>query len=346
MSEFCFEYEQTPWEAMLDTVHPGDTMSAARFLALLEGEDDASVEEAFRILEKKNVRLEVLALPRDYGSGETEKRLRREEMLVQSGKLMENLPETDPLRLYLEELAATPAAGDEELLARQYLDGDTDVQQQLISVTIGRAVEASMQMTGRGVLLLDLIQEASLGLWQGILHYRGGCFDDHIRWWIDQYLAYAVTMQARNSGVGQKLRKALEDYRGADRKLLIQLGRNPTLEEIAQELRISREDAEIYSQMLLNARAVEKVSAQPEENREEEDQAVENTAYFQSRQRVMEMLSTLNEAEAQVLTLRFGLEGGMPLSPQEIGQKMDLTADEVVKMEAEALQKLRKADKE
>lgn len=346
MNEFCFEYEQTPWEAVLDTLHPGDSVSAVRLLALLEGEDESAVEDAFRMLEQKHIRLDIDMLPRDYGSGETEKRLRREEMLVQSGKLMENLSETDPLRLYLQELAETPAVGDEQLLAQRYLDGEAEVEQQLINVTISRAVEASTEMTGRGVLLLDLIQEASLGLWQGVLQYRGGAFDSHIQWWIRQYLAYAVLIQARNNGVGQKLRKALEDYREADRKLLIQLGRNPTLEEIAQELRISLEEAEVYSQMLLNARTVEKAKAQPEEDPEEENRAVEDTAYFQSRQRVLEMLSTLSELEAQVLTMRFGLEGGMPLSPQEIGQKLNLTADDVVNMEANALQKLRKEDKE
>ena len=74
---------------------------------------------------------------------------------------------------------------------------------------------------------------------------------------------------------------------------------------------------------------------------EEEDQAVENTAYFQSRQRIMEMLSVLSAQEAELLTLRFGLEGGMPLSPEETGRKLHLTPEEVVAQEAAALAKLR-----
>jgi len=208
-------------------------------------------------------------------------------------------------------------------------------------VTISRAVSAAKNMTGRGVLLLDLIQEASLGLWEAILRYEGGDFEQHADWWIHQYLAKAVTLQARQSGVGSKMRKALEDFRTADKHLLTQLGRNPTMEEIALELRISPEDAEIYQDMLRAARTMERARQPQKEQEPEDDQAVENTAYFQSRQRIMEMLSTLTEQQAQVLTLRFGLEGGQPCTPQEVGVKLNLTADQVVEIEAAALQVLR-----
>lgn len=337
MNEFCFE--QTPWEATLDTLH--STISAARFLTLLEGEEEAAVEEALQDLEERHVALDISNLHADYGTGETEKRLRREEMLVRSGKLLENLEESDPLRLYLEEIAGVPAAGDPQLLAQQYLAGDESVVSRLVNVTISRAIALAQEMTGRGVLLLDLIQEASLGLWQGILHYSGGDFDAHIDWWIRQYLAKIVTMQARAGGVGQKMRKALEDYRAVDKRLLTQLGRNPTLEEIALELQVSPEEAEVYEQMLSTARAVAKAKEPVREQEPEDDQAVENTAYFQSRQRILDMLSTLSEQEAKVLTLRFGLEGGLPCTPQETGKQLGLTAEQVVSLEAAALEKLR-----
>lgn len=342
MNEFCFEYEQPPWEATLDTMRPGETLSAVRLLTLLEGETESAVEEAFQIMQQKRISLDVRELPEDFGAGETEKRLRLEKALAGSGRLMENLPETDPLLLYLKELSEVPAAGDAQLLAQEYLDGNEKVIQQLVNLTIGLAVSASEEMTGRGVLLLDLIQEASLGLWQGILSYRGGEFNGHIRWWIHQYLSKAVTLQARNSGVGQKMRRGLERYRAADRKLLTELGRNPTLEEIAVELQVSVEEAEVYADMLRSAQAIEKVRRQPEENMEEENRAVEDTAYFQSRQRILDMLSTLQDTEAKVLTFRFGLEGGLPCTPQETADRLGLTTDDVIRIEAEALQKLRK----
>lgn len=340
MNDFVFEFERAPWELAFDKLHRGDAISAARFLTLLEGEEETAVEDALMELEQKGVTLRISDLPKNYGAGETEKRLRLEETLAKTGKLLQNLEENDPLALYLREISGVPAAGDSQLLAQRFLDGE-DTQQQLVNVSISRAVSAAETMTGYGVLLLDLIQEASMGLWQGILNYTGGDFDSHIDWWIDQYLAKAVTLQARENGVGQKMRKALEDYRAVDKRLLTQLGRNPTLEEIALEMGVSPEDAEVYQEMLRTASILEKAKQPTQEPRPEDEQAVEDTAYFQSRQRVGELLSTLTEQEAQVLNLRFGLEGGLPATPQETASKLGITADAVVQIETEALKKLR-----
>ena len=338
MNDLTFEFERSAWELAFDKLRRGDTISAVRLLTLLEGEEET--EDALLELEEKGVALSVAELPKSYGSGETEKRLRLEETLVKTGKLLESLEESDPLALYLQEIAGVPAAGDPQLLAQRYLDGE-DVSQLLVNVSLSRAVTAAESMTGYGVLLLDLIQEAGMGLWQGILHYTGGDFDSHIDWWIAQYLAKAVTLQARESGVGQKMRKALEDYRAADKRLLTDLGRNPTLEEIALEMGISPEEAEVYGEMLRTARTLEKAKKPPQEPQPEDQQAVEDTAYFQSRQRIGELLSTLTAQEAEILNLRFGLEGGLPATPQETAAKLGITADEVIRLETEALRKLR-----
>ena len=342
MNRFSFEFEQSPWEATAALLRSGDTLSAVRFLTLLEGEEESFVEEAFADMEGMGISLSIEELPRDYGCGETEKRLRREEHLVKKGNLLLDLEENDPLRLYLEELAGVPAAGDAQLLAQQYLDGDSQVVQMLVNLCITRVIEAAKTMTGRGVLLLDLIQEGSLGLWQGILNYTGGEFEPHIDWWIRQYLAKAVTLQARENGVGMKMRKALEAYREADKRLLTQLGRNPTVEEIALDMQISPEDAEVYQDMLRTAQLMEQVKKPRQTDEIEDERAVEDTAYFQSRQRIQEMLSELTQQEAAVLTLRFGLEDGQPCTPQQVGTRLDLTAEQVVALEAAALAKLRK----
>ena len=112
-----FTFEENPWGAFLDTLRPGTSITASRLLALLEGEGEDALEEAFRELEDRNITLTVEDLPRDYGSGRTEQRLRLEEKLVKTGRILPNLEENDPLRLYLEELAGTPVAGDPQLLA-------------------------------------------------------------------------------------------------------------------------------------------------------------------------------------------------------------------------------------
>ena len=160
-------------------------------------------------------------------------------------------------------------------------------------------------------------------------------------WWIRQYMAREITLQARAGGVGQKMRQAAEDYRAVDERLLTELGRNPTVAEIAEGLHMTQEETLAVRDLLENMRIVQKAHAEPQQETEEDDQAVEDTAYYQSRQRVNDMLSGLNPEEAQLLTLRFGLEGGKPLTPEEAGRKLGLTPSEVVAKEAAALAKLR-----
>ena len=342
MMEFTFE--QSPWEQALEALQPGAEMNILTLLSLLEEEDEDAALEALDAMEEKGVALSVRDLPNLPTGGNMALRLRQEAQLVASGKLLTGLEENDPLRLYLEELAATPAAGDIDLLALQYLEGDEDAAQKLVTLSLSRVVELATELAGKNVLLLDLIQEGSMGLWQGILHYAGGAFEPHRDWWIRQYLHRAVFLQARSGDLGQKLRMGMEDYRDMDQKLLSELGRNPTLEEIAEAMHVTAEEAAVYADMLNMAKARRQVddAMEPKEPEPEDDQAVEDTAYFQMRQRIMELLSVLTPEDAKLLTLRFGLEGGLPMSPEETGKKLGLTSQEVVQREAQALMKLRK----
>ena len=341
MNEFVFD--SPAWMSVLETIEEGSTFSAVRFLTLMEGEDEASFEDALLCLEQRDILLDVSDLPKLGAVGEAAVRLRREEQLAQSGDLLQNLEETDPLRLYLEELAQMPACGDLELLSQRLLDGDKAVTQSITNLMLSRVVSRSCEMTGRGVLLLDLIQEGSLGLWQAILNYKGGNLEEICDCRICWDLARAVTMQARSSGVGQKLRSAMEDYRAVDERLLSELGRNPTLEEIAESMHMSVEETAAVAKNLEAARllAQAKQPVQPEQEDPEENQAVEDTAYFQMRQRIADLLSELNEQEKKLLTLRFGLEGGKPLTAEQVGARLGMTPEEAVRMEAAVLSKLR-----
>jgi len=341
-----FTFEDTPWEQTLAALNSGDTINALELLTLLEEADEDAALDVLDALEQKGIALSLENLPNLPTGGNMALRLRQEAQLVASGKLLMSLPETDPLRLYLEELAATPAAGDADILAQQYLDGDEDAAQMLVTISLSRVVELASELAGQNVLLLDLVQEGSMGLWQGILNYTGGDFSNHRDWWIKQYLHRAVFLQARSGDLGQKLRQGMEDYRDMDQKLLSELGRNPTLEEIAEAMHVTAEEASVYENMLTMAKVRQQVddAMEPKQEKaeEEEDQAVEDTAYFQMRQRILELLSTLSEEDAKLLTLRFGLEGGLPLSPEEAGKKLGMTAQEVVAREANALAKLRR----
>ena len=344
MNNLDITFEASPWESFLMTKGMGQTVSAVTVLSLLEGDDEQQLEDALQDLETGCMILDISGLPKTGGSGEAALRLRREAELAQKGLDPSALEESDPLRLYLEEIAATPASGDENLLAASCAKGDERAMEQLTNLGLSRVIQLAEEHTGYGVLLLDLIQEGSLGLWQGICNYRRGDYAAHRDRWIRFYLAKAVTLQARQSGVGQKMRTALEDYRSVDERLLGELGRNPTLEEIALELHMGVEEADAVRKMLEDARILAKVKTPPvdeEEEKEAQEQSVEDTALFQMRQRISDLLSGLPEEDQKLLTLRFGLEGGKPLTPAETGERLGLTPEEVVAKEAAALSKLR-----
>ena len=346
MNTLDFSFEKTPWELYLDAARPGSSLSALRFLALLESENDDALEDAVAALEEKQISLDVSDLPMEAGSGDTAVRLRREQELAKTGTYLQDLEENDPLRLYLEELASIPACGDVDVLAVELANHPTDsTRLALVNLSLSRVVELAGEYTGRGVLLLDLVQEGSLGLWQAVNRYAGGDFAAHRDWFIRQYLAKAVIFQARESGICRKMRQAVEDYRAVDERLLMELGRNPTMEEIAEGMHVTLEEAMMAADMLDAASMLSRVKAEAEapEQTPEDSQAVEDTAYFQLRQRIHELLSALPAEDCRLLTLRFGLEGGLPLSPADTGKVLGLTPEEVVAKEAAALAMLRKA---
>lgn len=327
----------------MHTKQMGDTVSAAQLLTLLEGEEEDAVEEALAALETACMILDVSDLP-CTNTGEAAVRLRQEQSLTQKGLDPQALEPGDPLRLYLEEVAAMEQDGDQETLARESAMGKESARQRLTELGLPRVIELAAGHTGHGVLLLDLIQEGSLGLWHGVQTYGGGDYPAHRDKWIRFYLAKAITLQARANGMGQKMRMAMEDYRAVDERLLGELGRNPTLEEMAESLHMTLEETENVRKTLESARILAQAKRPPveeEEEKEAEEQAVEDTAYFQMRQRIADLLSGLPEEDAKVLTLRFGLEGGLPLSPEDTGRRLGLTPEEVVAKEAAALAKLR-----
>lgn len=341
MSNLEFTFEESVLDLFPEAPMSG-FVSAVRFLAVMEERSEEAVEDALLELENSGIVLDISDLPKTSGIGEAAVRLRREVELVKTNTLLTALEENDPLRLYLEELASIPACGDAQLLAQECAAGKA-VQEQLLNATLSRVVETAKELTGNGVLLLDLIQEGSLGLWQAIVNFEGGDFESYADRWIRGSMAKLITMQARANGVGQKMRQALEDYKAVDERLLSELGRNATIEEIAEQMHMSAEEAGLVKSMLDNARLVSRAKAEnePEEDPEEEEKHVEDTALFQMRQRIADLLADLPEEDATLLTLRFGLEGGRPLTPEETGRKLNLTPEEVVTKEAAALMKLR-----
>ena len=341
MNDFVFE--QAPWEAYLRSCKNGSVISGWNLISMLEDEEDNAVEDAFSILTVKKLQLDLSGLPQMSAGSNTAQRLQQEREYVTGGLKTALMEETDPLRLYLEEIAAAPACGDEKLLAEQLSSGDQRAAQRLTELGLSRVVEIAAEYAGQAVLLLDLIQEGNIGLWEAISGYQGGDYaaqrDEAIR----SSVLKAIVLQARSNGISQKMKKALQDYRAADQHLLTKLGRNPGLEEIAQEMHISLEQAQTIEKTMADILLLQKAEklAAPKEETAEDELPVEDTAYFQMRQRISEMLSVLDEQEARILTMRFGLEKGLPMSAEEVAKALGITTAAVTACETAALSKLR-----
>lgn len=324
MNEFILDEAFSPWEMALSRLKAGDIMSAARFLALMEQDEMVDAELAAQELEEKGVGLDISDLPRIAGSSRSDERAELEGRLYREGKLMENLEDRDPLYQLLEDMGKTDFAAD---------PGEA-----LIRTHFPRVYEIAGEFLDRGVLLVDLLQEGSLAVWKAFA--QEAAVDEAIR----QAMARAVTLQAHANGVGGYMAQSAQRYRQADRALLTRLGRNPVEEEIAQEMGVSPQEAAAIGKMLREAESMERIRRENEPPREDPDDenAVEDTAYFQSRQRIDEMLSGLSSEDAKILTLRFGLDGKPPRTAQQVGRELNMTVDEVTAREAGALASLRK----
>lgn len=345
MNFMDFTFEE-PGRDLLSQYGPGESLPVSGLLTAMDGQSMEDLETVLDALEQKGVTVSLEDLPAYTADSETALRLRREAQLVQQGKLLESLEENDPLRLYLQELAARPVCGDlvaYSLELKQAQDPQDPIYTRVMDLCLSRVVELAGTFAGKGVLMLDLIQEGSMYLWQRLLSYDGQDIEQYRDAAICGGMTRAVVLQAHFAGVGQHLRQTMEDYRSVDERLLMELGRNPTLEEIAQAMHLTPEQAAVVENMVKNARELNRAK-HPEDSQQlpqEEEQAVEDTAYFQMRQRIAELLSALDERSAKLLTLRYGLEGGAPLDPAQTGRQLGMTPEEVVAAEAAALSKLR-----
>lgn len=341
MSEFLFD--QSPWEAYLNSCRSGTSVSAWNLISMLENEDDEAVEDAFALLADRQLELDVSTLPSLEAGGQTAQRLKQEAEYVRGGLRTSDMEESDPLRLYLEEIAGTPAFGDDRLLSEQLLSGDGRAAERLANLGLSRVIEIACEQAGKMVLLMDLIQEGNIGLWEAIQSYSGGNYDAHRDRLIRNAIYKAMVLQARSNGVSQKMRQSLQRYQSADEALLAELGRNPTLEEIAARMNISPEQAQTIQKTMADILLLQQAEklTQPKEETPEDELAVEDTAYFQMRQRISDLLSQLDDKDAQILTMRFGLDKGLPMSAEEVGKALGLTVGEVSAREAAALAKLR-----
>ncbi|MDK2807912.1 MAG: polymerase primary sigma factor [Clostridiales bacterium] len=259
----------------------------------------------------------------------------------------------DPVRMYLKEIGKVPLLNaDEEIeLAKRMEEGDAEAKKRLAEANLRLVVSIAKRYVGRGMLFLDLIQEGNLGLIKAVEKFdytKGYKFSTYATWWIRQAITRAIADQARTIRIPVHMVETINKLIRVQRQLLQELGREPSLEEIAAQMNMPLE----------RVREIQKISQEPVSLEtpigEEEDSHLgdfiqddnvpvpsDAAAFTLLKEQLVEVLGTLTEREQKVLRLRFGLDDGRARTLEEVGKEFNVTRERIRQIEAKALRKLR-----
>ena len=259
----------------------------------------------------------------------------------------------DPVRMYLREIGRIPLLTfDQELdLAKRILKGDEEAKQKLAESNLRLVVSIAKKYVGRGMLFLDLIQEGNMGLIKAVEKFdytKGFKFSTYATWWIRQAITRAIADQARTIRIPVHMVETINKLIRTSRHLLQQLGREPTPEEIAQEMEIPVEKVMEIQKIAQDPVSLETPIGEEDDSHlgdfiQDEDSPApqDSAAYTMLKEQLEEVMNTLTPREAKVLKLRFGLEDGKARTLEEVGREFDVTRERIRQIEAKALRKLR-----
>ena len=259
----------------------------------------------------------------------------------------------DPVRMYLKEIGKVPLLSpDEEIeLAKKIELGDEEAKKKLAESNLRLVVSIAKRYAGRGMQLLDLIQEGNLGLIKAVekFDYRKGYkFSTYATWWIRQAITRAIADQARTIRIPVHIVETINRLVRTQRQLVQKLGREATPEELAKELDMPVERVREIMKISQDPVSLETPIGEEEDSHLGDfiqDNNVEVPAdaatYTLLHEQRMDVLSTLTEREQKVLRLRFGLDDGRPRTLEEVGRQFNVTRERIRQIEAKALRKLR-----
>ena len=310
------------------------------------------MEKVFEILELKKVDVRMNDVP-----DEDEDIILDDEDEIDIEKIDLSVPDgiglDDPVRMYLKEIGKVPLlSADEEIeYAKRMEEGDEEAKKRLAEANLRLVVSIAKRYVGRGMQFLDLIQEGNLGLIKAVEKYdyrKGFKFSTYATWWIRQAITRAIADQARTIRIPVHMVETINKLVRVQRQLLQELGREPSPEEIADNMDIPVE----------RVREIQKISQEPVSLEtpigEEEDSHLgdfiqddnvpvkaEAVAYTLLKEQLVEVLGTLTEREQKVLRLRFGMDDGRARTLEEVGKEFNVTRERIRQIEAKALRKLR-----
>jgi len=264
----------------------------------------------------------------------------------------------DALDLYLKEIGSIPllTAEQEIDLARRILNGDTDARKTMIVSNLKLVVNIAKRYIGRGVELTDLIEEGNLGLMTAVDKFdpeRGNKFSTYASWWIRQAISRSIADQGRTIRLPVHVIDLVNKWLRTSRILTQQLGRRPTISEIAIEMEISEDKVKQIAKLAQKPASLESHINDPDEielldlladvNAISPIDQIDQKLQWEEMEKIL--LSNLKEREREIISLRFGLKDDIPKTLEEIGEIFGLTRERVRQIEEEAIKKLRRVIK-
>lgn len=352
----------SPLTSLINKGRHDGVLTSAELLAALEKLDLSveKIEQVYDTFESMGIQIitsepgsdsiqEILEDIDDVPADELEE----EEPLVDPVELAAEFNLDDPVRMYLKEIGQIPllTVEEEQELAKRVVEGDASAKNQLTEANLRLVVSIAKKYSGRGLHILDLIQEGNTGLIRAVDKFdytKGNKFSTYATWWIRQAITRAIADQARTIRVPVHMVEVINKATRCNRKLVQELGREPTLEEIADELNLPIEKI-----IEANRTAADTLSLDTPVGDEEdttigsfvEDDNTPGPADATSNallaEALSEILNTLTEREADVLRLRFGMYDGKTHTLEEVGQIFGVTRERIRQIENKAIRKLR-----
>ena len=268
-------------------------------------------------------------------------------------EMYDSFASDDPVRMYLKEIGRyTLLTPEEEVeLAARMSKGDEEAKQRMIEANLRLVVSIANRYVGRGMLLLDLIQEGSLGLMKAVEKFdytRGYKFSTYATWWIRQSITRAIADQARTIRIPVHMFETINKVIRTSRQLMQELGHEPSDKELAEKLNMSVEKVSEIMKIAQEPISLETPIGEEEDSTlgsfipaPESADPADQASVILRNEKVRELLNELKPRERKVIELRFGLNDGEQRTLEEVGREFNVTRERVRQIEAKALRRLR-----